>query len=548
MQRCPKCYRTYQNDNQKYCTACGGRLVPDEEIPTSYGLDDTAEAYVSNPQLIESAPLAGFDANQTVRVPSPPAPPKGVPPAAFDPNKTVNNAPPPPPESLATVAMSLTEITVPPLPEAEPVITPDFSAPTIGLVMPEMATITESAPEVVLEAEVLAPVIEAAPGPEAFAATIIEKLEEIPPALPEAPQTPAFVDTLYDLPEDVALGAPPEPPLPPPVFPTVGLDQASLPPLAEPTAAVDEPEIEVEPVPLPPPAPPPPVFVQEPLPEPAVKPAQAAAATGKSRLPLILGILFGLGLITVAAGVGTYLFVIKPRLEARKRLAEPTPEPTPIAEATPTPASDNPATATPTASPQSGLTMPDIDVPPPNSVAFVNNSKKMRGELAEHFVDFSFYYPKNWKLAPTDSFVFTEVSNYAADKTAQEDFAISWYESKGTYALDEASFADRAEKKSAGIASSFSTYKKLNQGPTKINGADAYQFSYEAQGTDTANRPLTYWGRVIYLPPGVEGQTNGVTMFLTATSKSPDVKGVDDVGEKGETPIILNSFRFGKKP
>jgi hypothetical protein len=33
---------------------------------------------------------------------------------------------------------------------------------------------------------------------------------------------------------------------------------------------------------------------------------------------------------------------------------------------------------------------------------------------------------------------------------------------------------------------------------------------------------------------------------MMATSESQDVKSISDVGEKGELPILLNSFRFGK--
>ena len=131
MQRCPKCYRTYQNDNQKYCTACGGRLVPDEEIPTSYGLDDTAATYTSTtPARNESAPATGFDPNLTMRVPPPPPP-------VFDPNKTVANVPPPPRQAPETIAVNLAESILPPTAEApEQEETDSRIAATVSLIEP----------------------------------------------------------------------------------------------------------------------------------------------------------------------------------------------------------------------------------------------------------------------------------------------------------------------------------------------------------------------------------------------------------------------------
>jgi hypothetical protein len=35
--------------------------------------------------------------------------------------------------------------------------------------------------------------------------------------------------------------------------------------------------------------------------------------------------------------------------------------------------------------------------------------------------------------------------------------------------------------------------------------------------------------------------------LMLATSLAPELKNVDDVGVKGELPMLLESFRFGKK-
>jgi hypothetical protein len=530
MQRCPKCYRTYQNDNQKYCTACGGRLVPDAEIPTSYGLEEAANTYVSSSPRIESAPMSGFDPNQTFQ--------NQTPPAAFDPNKTVTQ--PPPDDSAATVMVSreaLQEAAV----ETE---IPDDAvvvAPTVALTppatMPETLRDLEPAPEII-EPELVAPAPE------------IPLPEEVAPV--EMPAVAA------DLPPA------PEPPLPEPSFPVIAVNSTPLPP-----ELVDEPSVapenqEFSPpviVPLPPPPAPKVITTPEidpasapPLPsEVAVKtaPSGAAAKPAKSRLPLILGLLLGLGVLGAAGFGSAYWFLIKPA--ARQTPPEPTPEATPsIAEATsitentpppPTPDDNGKANNNPTP------TKPDLtaitDAPPPNTLNFVNDKSKLRGKLADNFVGFSLYYPKNWKAAKSAE-VFTQFRLSGADGLPQEDFSIGYYDSAGTFAGDEAKFADLASKKSAEIAKSLPDYKKLDEGPTKINGLDGYQFSYEAQSKDAANRPLTLWGRVIFVPPGAEGQKNGVMMFLTATSKSPEVKAAGDVGEKGEMPIILNTFRFAK--
>ena len=51
---------------------------------------------------------------------------------------------------------------------------------------------------------------------------------------------------------------------------------------------------------------------------------------------------------------------------------------------------------------------------------------------------------------------------------------------------------------------------------------------------------------MIFVPPA-DGGKNGVTLLMLATSLAPELKTIDDVGVKGELPMMLESFRFGKK-
>jgi hypothetical protein len=51
---------------------------------------------------------------------------------------------------------------------------------------------------------------------------------------------------------------------------------------------------------------------------------------------------------------------------------------------------------------------------------------------------------------------------------------------------------------------------------------------------------------VVFVPTGVAGDTNGVILTMFTTSLAPELSGVEDVGAKGQMPVILESFRFGK--
>jgi len=45
---------------------------------------------------------------------------------------------------------------------------------------------------------------------------------------------------------------------------------------------------------------------------------------------------------------------------------------------------------------------------------------------------------------------------------------------------------------------------------------------------------------------GVEGDKTGAMLTMFTTSLAPELSDVEDVGEKGQTPVILESFRFVK--
>ena len=188
-------------------------------------------------------------------------------------------------------------------------------------------------------------------------------------------------------------------------------------------------------------------------------------------------------------------------------------------------------------------------VPPAGAVKFTNSSADLDGKLAEKYFDFSFYYPNNWKTDPSAGIPgasnFAKVERRIPPDFTQENFAVGWYTSKGTFAADEATFPQLVEILGANLAKGFPGYRKVSEGPTKINSLDGYEFRFESESKNTEKGDIKLWGRVIFLPSGVEGQETGATLILLATSLAPEVSGVADVGEKGEMPVILDSFRFG---
>ena len=321
------------------------------------------------------------------------------------------------------------------------------------------------------------------------------------------------------------------------------------------TSDMSKPPVTTPPSPPPPPPPPPPV-VEQPkhvtaevaVPAAATAAAPSAplppqAAAKKSKMPwIIAGVLL---FLLLGGGVlaGAFFFVIKPRLD---EMAERNPN-RPIENtniSVPSPAASVEAPS-PSPSPE------DSFQPPAGTVQFVNSKDNLDGKLAEHYFDFSFYYPESWVLDKKSGVAgatnFVKVDKTLPPDFTQENFAVGWYTSTGTFALDLQSYKERVAEFSSSLAKIIPEYRKISEGPTKVNSLQGYEFRWEGLSKGTERGDLKLWGRVIFLPTGNEGDTAGATLSMLTTSLAPELSSVEDVGERGEAPVILESFRFGKK-
>jgi hypothetical protein len=268
-------------------------------------------------------------------------------------------------------------------------------------------------------------------------------------------------------------------------------------------------------------------------------------AKKKSKLPLILGAVALVLLMGVAGLAAVFFYVIKPRLQEFQ-------EGPVVARETPPAEKTNTNSAVENANTNSTTEDTEVAfVPPPGTTKFANSLTNLDGKLAEHYIDFSFYYPETWqtdkKAGVSGASNFVKVERRLPPDFTQENFAVGWYTSKGSFETDSPTFPRLVELLGTNLANSFPEYSKVSEGPTKVNSLDGYEFRFVSLSKGTEKGDLQVWGRVVFLPTGVEGQTAGATLIMLATSLAPELSGVEDVGQKGEMPVILESFRFARK-
>jgi hypothetical protein len=270
-------------------------------------------------------------------------------------------------------------------------------------------------------------------------------------------------------------------------------------------------------------------------------PLPPAVAQKRSKMPwIIAGVLLFL-LLGGGAIAAAFFLVVKPRLDemaGERRVNENRPVVT---------TNTNTATPEPTIE-QPSPTPEDTFVPPPNAVQFTNSNDGLEGALAEHYFDFSFYYPQTWERIRNPSAAnFAEVERRIPPNLTQENFVVGWYTSKGTFVADLPTYPKRVEEFSTRLSTQFPEYRKVSEGPTKVNKMDGYEFRWQGLSKGTERGDVHLWGRVIFVPTGNEGDTTGATLILFTTSLAPELSSVEDVGTEGQARVILDSFRFGKK-
>jgi len=169
---------------------------------------------------------------------------------------------------------------------------------------------------------------------------------------------------------------------------------------------------------------------------------------------------------------------------------------------------------------------------------YINSPDGLSGNLAEHYVDFSFVYPSTWELIPQYG------SNYVRVDRLDQNYTVENFTVGTVWGLSDALPLEAATAISSLLGPMLPGYREIAQQPTIIGTHAGYEVLFEGSVADTGRGDITLWGRAVVLP--LEGTDRGVLLLAMATSLDPTIQSAEDVGVKGQLPVILSSFSLGK--
>lgn len=187
----------------------------------------------------------------------------------------------------------------------------------------------------------------------------------------------------------------------------------------------------------------------------------------------------------------------------------------------------------------------EVAVDTANTELYVNSRDKFTGTLAANYMDFSFRYPDTWKLDPDPAPSYVRVERTGKDGYAVENFSVGWFATNGPSAVGNTTLLSQVINNfGSQVSGNFPGYTKVGEGSTTVGRYSGYELRFNGAVKQGASKELPYWGRVVILPDPA-GSKYGVSFIMVASGHSSEVKGQADVGEKGELPVILKTFKFG---
>ncbi|CAA9302623.1 MAG: hypothetical protein AVDCRST_MAG68-586 [uncultured Gemmatimonadetes bacterium] len=146
------------------------------------------------------------------------------------------------------------------------------------------------------------------------------------------------------------------------------------------------------------------------------------------------------------------------------------------------------------------------------------------------FAPFSFDYPTDWEREEDPRDLVRVVRKEGG--VVAEALRVGYFTS-------DADLGPMIEDSRRQLAAAFPKFQPVKTGPVTIGGRAGQQVTFSAE-TDAGEE---IWGRLILLR-GDDGR--GLSLLMIATPAAKGVEGPAHVGEQGELPVVLRSFKMGQ--
>ncbi len=208
--------------------------------------------------------------------------------------------------------------------------------------------------------------------------------------------------------------------------------------------------------------------------------------------------------------------------------------------------SESPPTARPP-TPRSSAAAPGAMAP--RMLTFSSDSARVPPAVRRIFVRFTLARPTHWLVfqqrgrgAPT---FYCSFARRNAQGLIVESIEVSWQDSEAVTSVDRQSLAAlrgqmERERRSNFLAAP--TDRKLYERPTELGGMPAYEAAFEhLNQSDLAGSYTVFWKLVLI--PAANGPRRGLVVSFAANTLAPEIRSIEDLGTRGELPLILGSLR-----
>lgn len=199
----------------------------------------------------------------------------------------------------------------------------------------------------------------------------------------------------------------------------------------------------------------------------------------------------------------------------------------------------------------------------PKVAPAANNYRHLKEKLSPRhvkvFVPFKFSFPATWKFDPnagteeSSNMVKVERSlDLGKEGTyTQENFAVGYFDAPGSGEGLKLMVRALCQQLQSQIQRSFKECKMNETKDFTFGAYPGYGFDFTFRQPHPTKGAIDGWGRVILVSADTIKQEHGLSIIMLATSEAPELKSLEDLGVKGELPVIIKSFEVDtpvKKP